>query len=608
MSWIIVVWSMGAAVCLSFAAVHFMVALRARDARANLLFAASAAAAAALTMLELIALRAETPAAYGEALRWMHLAVAVVVIAIVWFVRAYLRRGRLWLAWAITGLRLLVLAPNFISYPNATFAEITAIESFSMFGERVAVPVGDPNPWRVLIHVSMLMLLVYVVDAAVHAWRQGDRRRALTIGAAIVGAALLSAANSQLMVLGLFPGPFTGLVFLLIVVAMGWEMSLSLIQAGELARGLRESQQRMELVTRAAELGLWEWDVQHDEVWMNEDARARLGFDASERVTFDRFVDRVVPEDREAMRRIAGRALQAGQEFKAEYRIPGPDGSPRWIAAQGEVVRGAAGEPIGLRGVSIDVTARKQHESELQQQRAGLAQLQRASALGQLSTVLAHELNQPLGAILRNAEAAELLLRNEPPKLEELRAIIADIRSDDERAAAVIGRMRALLQRRTLRFERIDLRLLVDQVARLIQAEIDARHATLRLDIPDELPEIRGDRVHLQQVLLNLLLNSLDAVRDLPEDRRRLVVEARQRDDNEVEVVVRDRGAGFGTEQIADAFEPFVSSKTGSTGLGLAISRAIIEAQGGRIWAENDSQGGATVRFTLEAVHGGGPT
>lgn len=258
-----------------------------------------------------------------------------------------------------------------------------------------------------------------------------------------------------------------------------------------------------------------------------------------------------------------------------------------------------------MRGVSIDVTARKRDESELQQQRSGLAQLQRASAVGQLSTVLAHELNQPLGAILRNAETAELLLRNEPPNLEELRAIVADIRSDDERAAAVVARMRALLQRGNLQLERLDLRLLVNEVARLLRAEIHARNATLDLGMPDDLPDIQGDRVHLQQVLLNLLLNGLDAVRDLPEDRRRLDVSARQRGNEEVEVVVRDRGSGFQTEQISDAFEPFVSTKAEGTGLGLSISRTIIEAHGGRIWAENDSQGGATVCFTLQAAHEG---
>ena len=128
-------------------------------------------------------------------------------------------------------------------------------------------------------------------------------------------------------------------------------------------------------------------------------------------MTFDRYLQRIQPDDREATREAVLRALQAGGEFQAEYRIAGPDGRTRWIAAQGKVVRGADGKPVRLRGVSMDVTARRRDEAELQRQREALAQLQRASAVGQLSTVLAHELNQPLGAILRNAEAAELLLQ-----------------------------------------------------------------------------------------------------------------------------------------------------------------------------------------------------
>jgi two-component system sensor kinase FixL len=142
----------------------------------------------------------------------------------------------------------------------------------------------------------------------------------------------------------------------------------------------------------------------------------------------------------------------------------------------------------------------------------------------------------------------------------------------------------------------------------LLRAEIQAHNATLDISVPDDLPRIRGDRVHLQQVLLNLLLNSLEAVRDLAEERRRLTVEASQRGDGQIEVVVRDHGPGFPPERISDFFDPFVSTRTGGTGLGLAISRTIVEVHGGHILAENGPQGGATVRFTLGAAQEGGTT
>jgi len=304
-------------------------------------------------------------------------------------------------------------------------------------------------------------------------------------------------------------------------------------------------------------------------------------------------------------------AIQAADKSGADIAvaitgIAGPDGGTRWIAARGKVVRGPDGKPVRLRGVSMDVTARRRDEAELQRQREGLAQLQRASAVGQLSIVLAHELNQPLGAILRNAEAAELLLQKESPDLAELRNIVADIHRDDRRAATVIDRMRALLRRRSLQFETVGLRDLIAQVVGLVQPEVKVRRAKLEFSVPDELPDIRGDRVHLQQVLLNLLLNSLEAVRGLPGERRRLTIDARQRDDGQIEVAVRDRGPGFPVEQISSVFDPFVTTKIGGTGLGLAISKTIVEWHGGRIWAENDPQGGATVRFRVDAAQDGG--
>jgi two-component system sensor kinase FixL len=608
MSWVTVVWSMGAAVCLSFAAVHLLVWLNLREARSNLLFAIGASAAAAATMIELAALRADTPAAYGEAIRWMYVPVSVAIVAVVWFVRTYLRAGRLWLAWGITVLRALVLVPNFASYPNASFGEITQIGSMLLLGEAVAVPVGTPSPWRALAQAAALLLVIYVVDAVVVSWRRQDRRRALVVGSAVTAAVLLGVLNSQLMVLGLLPGPFTGLVFLLIVMAMGWELSLNLIRAGELARSVKEAQQRMELVTLAADLGLWEWDIDRDEVWADAGTRAMAGFGPSDDLSLDGYLQRIQPDDREAVRQVVMRSLLSDDGFRMAYRVAGPEGSTRWIAAQGKVIRGTHGEPVRLRGVTMDVTDRRRDEAELQRQREDLARLQRASAVGQLSTVLAHELNQPLGAILRNAEAAELLLQQERPDLKELSAIVADIRSDDQRAAEVIQRMRALLQRHSPQFETMDLRELVTQVVDLVGAEFQARHATLDLRVPSGLPGVLGDRVHLQQVLLNLLLNGLEAVQDVAEERRTLTIEALQGEDGWVEVAVRDRGLGFAAGQAATIFEPFVSTKAGGTGLGLAISRTIIEAHGGRIWAENAPDGSAIVRFTLKAAQDRGDT
>ena len=254
-----------------------------------------------------------------------------------------------------------------------------------------------------------------------------------------------------------------------------------------------------------------------------------------------------------------------------------------------------------------DITQLRRAELEAQELHRDLAHVQRVSAAGQLATTLAHELNQPLGAILRNAEAAELFLQQDPPDLEELRAILADIKRDDQRAGAVIDRMRSLLKKRDLEFEPLGLKELVENVAALMRGEIKMQHATFEIDVPDGLPPVRGDRVQLQQVLLNLVMNSLDALEDLPSERRRLSLTAQIADPQTVEVAVSDHGQGIPAEKLSDIFRPFTTTKPKGLGVGLAVSQTIIATHGGRLWAENNPESGATFRFTLKVAGGEGP-
>jgi signal transduction histidine kinase len=219
--------------------------------------------------------------------------------------------------------------------------------------------------------------------------------------------------------------------------------------------------------------------------------------------------------------------------------------------------------------------------------------------MGQLATALAHEINQPLGAILRNAEAAELFMQEASPDLDEIRAIIADIREDDQRAGTVIDRMRGLLKRQTLNTQPIHVGELVGDVRALVRVDAAARHVKLDVDVPGDLPPVRGDRVHLQQVLLNLILNGMDALNGASREDRRVSVTALLDGAQTVEIAVSDTGTGIPADKLAHVFDPFFTTKLNGMGMGLPISRTIIEAHGGRFWAENNDSGGATFRFTL---------
>jgi two-component system, LuxR family, sensor kinase FixL len=605
MSWITVIWSMNAAVCLTLAGIYLLVWLKARTAWGYLLFSFGAIAAAAVAACESLLMRADTVEQYGTLMRWSHVFLWLLFVSIVGFTRFHLRAGRPWLAWAVVGTRTLVLAINFHATPNINFKVISGLRHVPFLGESISMPAGTLHPWGIVAKLSSVLLLGFLVNASIEVWRRGEGRWALFLGGSMIFFTT-AAVHSALVERGAIQSPYLiSFAFLATILAMAYELSGEVLRAAQLVRelhaseaGLRESEERMTLAAEAANVGVWLHDLVRHEIWASDTWRALFGFTKSERIDFSGFLQRLHPEDREAVNQTLTNALAGDGTYEVECRLVLPGGGMRWIASRGRVEFSDDRKPSHLRGASVDITARKQAELEVQQQRVELAHFSRVSMLGELSASLAHELNQPLGAILRNAEAAELFLQDPSPDLEELRTILADIRKDDQRAGAVIDRMRSLLKRREVAHRPLDLNVLAGEVISLVRPDADARKVRVALEPAASLPLVRGDRVQLQQVLLNLLLNAMDAVNGSAPDRRRVTVRVHAVGAR-IEVAVSDNGHGIPTDKLARVFEPFFTTKPNGMGMGLPISRTIMEAHLGSIRAENDPAGGATFCFAL---------
>jgi FixJ family two-component response regulator/signal transduction histidine kinase len=369
-------------------------------------------------------------------------------------------------------------------------------------------------------------------------------------------------------------------------------------------RRARETDARLNLAAEAASVGLWERDVARDEIHATPRWRALFGLPEKGRLRLADVLRRVHPEDERTLREALHQATHAGGRYEVEHRVLLPNGGLRWIASSGRAEHGSGGQRLRTRGASLDITDRKRIEAEGVGQRAQLAHLSRVASLGVLSGALAHELNQPLGSILTNAQAAQRFLDRQDSGLPELREILADIVAEDRRAADVIRRLRALVERGESSRVAVDLNTCLGEVLRLVRSEIVGRGVTVRLDLEGGLPPVTADPIHLQQIFLNLVGNACDAMESRPRPERFLDIASR-REDGSLQVAFHDRGVGLPPDP-ESLFEPFHTTKVRGLGLGLAICRMLVTAHGGHIRAEPNREGGATFRVSLPSVRSRG--
>ena len=366
---------MNSGACLTLAAFYGAVWSKQRTNRAYLLFSCSAVAAAIISVFELRMLNATTVEQYQLLMRWIHVPVWILTLSFVGFVRLYLHAGRPWLAWSIYVLRTFVLILNFSFPVSINFNRITGIRHFTWGGDIIAVPVGVPNPWGLLSQLSLLLLLIFAIDVTITVWRRDDKRRALLIGGSMVFGAIL-AWHVPMVIWGIIETPFfLAFTYTGVIAAMGYELSRDMARAARLTGDLEITEKRFNLAADSASLGMWEWDLEKDEIWVSPTRRAQLGFPPSGRITFEELSSRWHEGDRDKVRQAVNEAIQQGKDYQAEFRVVRTNGNTQWVCARGRVQMDEHGKPKRLTGISLDITARKKAEALAQRQRGELERL-----------------------------------------------------------------------------------------------------------------------------------------------------------------------------------------------------------------------------------------
>jgi PAS domain S-box-containing protein len=366
---------------------------------------------------------------------------------------------------------------------------------------------------------------------------------------------------------------------------------------------LRERDARINLAAESADLAFWVIYPEQNTAWMSDKGRKIYGFDSKLPLTRDLICSRVHPDERAAVHAAFDRACASHGIFESEHRLVLPYGKTRWVIVRGRCLEDEHGSLLELIGVTIDVSAQKQSDLQLQIQREEMAHLNRVALMGEMTASVAHELNQPLTAIANNASAARRFLErgNIDPVL--LQQLLQDMVADSQRAGEVIRGIRALVRKdKTVVRSTLNLNAVIADTLRLVSSDIVLRESVVITEMDHSLPQVEAVPVQIQQVLLNLIMNALDAVESRPPAERRILISTRSLNGESAEVSVRDFGTGLPKDRPDKVFDHFFSTKQTGMGMGLTIVRSIIETHGGKISAENAPDRGARFFFHLPAA------
>jgi NO-binding membrane sensor protein with MHYT domain/nitrogen-specific signal transduction histidine kinase len=389
-----------------------------------------------------------------------------------------------------------------------------------------------------------------------------------------------------------------GITFVILAFALIASLQQENNERQRAEEGLRRSEAYLSEAQRLSHTGSFGWNPSSGKLYWTDETFRIFEYDRSNTPTLELLQLRVHQDDVAAFRQVVERTSQDGRDFAHEYRLQMPDARVKHIHVVARALRNEAGQ-VEFVGAVMDVTAIRLAELELHKTRSDLAHVTRVTSLGELTASIAHEVNQPLGAILINAEACQSWLDCDPPNVNEARTALDRIVRDGTRAGEVIRRIRGLAKKAGTRMAPLILDDLLSESLSLVQHELLSSRVTLRVEHTSGLPVILADKVQLQQVILNLVINGIEAMQPITDRPRELVIRSEQDDERQVRVTVTDCGVGFSADSAGQLFNTFFTTKSSGMGMGLSICRSIIELHGGRIWAVPNVARGATIQFTL---------
>lgn len=358
---------------------------------------------------------------------------------------------------------------------------------------------------------------------------------------------------------------------------------------------LQTAMDNLNRAQKMAHIGSWHLDMASNTLTWSDEIYRIFGLEPWTPVDYERFLEMVYPADREYVDRCWQAALKK-EPYDIEHRIMA-GGKIRWVRENGQVEFDKKGNAVRGTGTVQDITEEKKQEEKTRILREELMHISRVATMGEFTAALAHEINQPILAIMSNAQAAQRFLAKENPDLKEIGEILSDIVKDDKWAGDIIARLKALLKKTESEFTKVNINNLIRDIIPIIHSEMVTKHISMDMQLDNGIPQVKGDRVQLQQVVLNLLLNGVEAVENT--DLKTLRIKTHREDDKFIVVGVEDSGPGIKGTDAESLFKPFVTTKKEGLGMGLSINKAIVEAHGGSLRARNNRGSGATFYFTL---------